>query len=309
MLSRNRAIVASAIHRTVASQFKSLRPLTTVTTGIATKAPTTPVAPLADENSISGEVMLDAFADPIAYKNAQARWGLGGAISQTSSSSSCYAPIIFPQGRSEITALTKELKEARISGGYSGQRIITKTERYNQRDAQAQLLMKDFGRQSGRLSNGSISPNPHLHKVSRLAATKDADLPQWKKHKLAMKEKLLGKAWNPQRKLSREAMDEVRYLRKQFPDDWTTERLADHFNVAGVSIAKTLKSKFQPSPERAEEQNRTRKLARKSNITADVERRKAERHALWLAQKAEREKTVKQMPARIKLGAPKRSSI
>jgi len=69
-----------------------------------------------------------------------------------------------------------------------------------------------------------------------------------------------------------------------------------------------LKTNFQPSPERAEEQDLARHRARKANVSADLERRKAERHAIWLEKKAEREKKAKQMPSRIKLGAPKRST-
>ncbi|KAF9147531.1 hypothetical protein BG015_010807 [Linnemannia schmuckeri] len=86
-------------------------------------------------------------------------------------------------------------------------------------------------------------------------------------------------------------MEEVRYLRKQFPEEWTTAKLADHFNVAGESIAKILRTNYQPTPERAAQQDEVRQRRRKENISADIERIRAERQAAWTARKAEREAT------------------
>lgn len=282
-----------------------------------------------------GEVestMFDAFSNPKIVKDAQARWGLGATPSS-------YASIVFPKGRPEISETTKKMIHARIARGYAGQRLSKEDQRSCQ-DVSAQTLTESLGR--GKVS-AAVSPNPHLHKLPK--ETRNGEpIPLWQKHKMAIKEKMLGKTWNPQRKLSRQSMDEVRYLRKQvlfyahkrhdshdrtphqkqmcadlllspfspiwkqFPEEWTASKLADHFNVASESIVRILKTDFQPSPERAEEQDLARHRARKANVSADLERRKAERHALWLEKKAERERIAKQMPSRIKLGAPKRSS-
>ncbi|KFH72764.1 hypothetical protein MVEG_03053 [Podila verticillata NRRL 6337] len=254
------------------------------------------VIPPSSESKGEPSTIFDAFNDPNIIKDAQARWGLGAT-------SASYAPIVFPNGRPEISESTKKMTQARIADGYVGQRI-NKKDQNCARDIQAQTLMGSLGR--GKAS-AAVSPNPHLHKLSNEVRNNEPT-PLWQKHKIAIKEKMLGKTWNPQRKLSRQAMDEVRYLRKQFPEEWTAQKLADHFNVASESIVRILKTNFQPSPERAEEQDLARHRARKANVSADLERRKAERHAIWLEKKAEREKKAKQIPSRIKLGAPKRST-
>ncbi|KAG0370446.1 Required for respiratory growth protein 9 mitochondrial [Gamsiella multidivaricata] len=237
----------------------------------------------------------DVFSDTSTMQDAKERWGLGATE---------YAPIVFPKGRSEIVTRAKQLMQDRISNGHARPKI-PKTERNTLRDQQATAALNL--RASGRFSATSSSPNPHLHRPSEEGSD---SIPQWMKHKLAIKQKLLGKTWNPQRKLSRQAMEEVRYLRKKFPDEWDTARLASHFNVASESIVRILRTDFRPATERAVEQDNTKARKRKDNISADIERIKAERHALWLERKAEREKArVKtgRITSRVKLGAPKRS--
>jgi hypothetical protein len=153
--------------------------------------------PPSSESEGEPSAAFDAFNDPNIFKDAQVRWELG-AISAS------YAPIVFPNGRPEISEATKKMTQARIADGYAGQRI-------NREDHQVQTLMGSLGR--GKAS-AAVSPNPHLHKLSKNVRN-DESIPLWQKHKMSIKEKMLGKTWNPQRKLSRQAMDEVRYLRKQ----------------------------------------------------------------------------------------------
>ncbi|KAF9998741.1 Required for respiratory growth protein 9 mitochondrial [Entomortierella chlamydospora] len=231
----------------------------------------------------------DAFSDPNAIQEAKERWGLGATV---------FAHVIYPNGRAEIADQTRKLTEARISSGHSGWHIP--------RNRQVKSTL-DPG-ENAVIPTPSTMPNPHLHQMSRDGSTEL--MPQWMKHKLTIKKKLLGKAWNPQRKLTKQSMEEVRFLHKQFPDEWTTPKLAEHFNVASESIVRILKTNFQLSPERIAEQDKAKRLRRKENISADVERIKARRHSAWLERKAEREKSRKSSsPAssRIKLGAPVRT--
>lgn len=86
--------------------------------------------------------------------------------------------------------------------------------------------------------------------------------------------------------------------------------MAEHFNVASESIVKILKTNFQLPADRIVEQDRAKQLKKKENVSADVERMRAERHTAWLERKAEREKNRQSSNAssgRIKLGAPKRT--
>ncbi|XP_074090164.1 tubulin polyglutamylase TTLL13-like isoform X2 [Macrotis lagotis] len=51
----------------------------------------------------------------------------------------------------------------------------------------------------------------------------------------------------PQRILSRSAMEQIRYLHKEFSEDWTVTRLAEGFGVNTDVIRRVLKSKFVPT--------------------------------------------------------------
>ncbi|KAF8937176.1 Neugrin-domain-containing protein [Dissophora ornata] len=229
-------------------------------------------------------------------QEARERWGLGAIH---------VAAIVFPHGRPEIMNHTRMITESRIWGGQVYQAPQDMCNGPDQRPKSA-MDMRTRNRSS------STTPSPILKLQWPNKGESSESVPQWLKHKLAIKEKLLGKAWNPQRKLSRQAMEEVRYLRKQFPDQWTTSKLAEHFNVASEAIVRILKTDFRLSPERLAEQDTVKEHHRKSNISADVEKIKAERHASWLELRANRERNRRKAGAttsRIKLGAPKRSIV
>ncbi|KAF9906405.1 hypothetical protein BX616_000737, partial [Lobosporangium transversale] len=148
----------------------------------------------------------DAFSDSNTMREASDRWGLD--VTE-------FASLVFPEGRSKIMEETKKLTAARISKGHIGERI-SKYERNTLRDQQAREVLGQRTNHRS-LTRGRLSPNPHLHKDSKGMSEeeKEDSMPLWMKHKLAIKEKLLGKAWIPQKRISRQAMEEVRYLRKQ----------------------------------------------------------------------------------------------
>ncbi|CAK6951337.1 neugrin [Scomber scombrus] len=54
----------------------------------------------------------------------------------------------------------------------------------------------------------------------------------------------------PQRKLTWEAIEQIRYLKQEQPEEWTVERLAEGFSVTPDVILRVLRSKFIPAPER-----------------------------------------------------------
>lgn len=59
----------------------------------------------------------------------------------------------------------------------------------------------------------------------------------------------------PQRKLTWEAIEQIRYLKQEQPEEWTVERLAEGFSVNPDAILRVLKSKFVPSPNRKAKQD------------------------------------------------------
>lgn len=58
-----------------------------------------------------------------------------------------------------------------------------------------------------------------------------------------------------ERKLTWDAMEQIRYLKQEQPEEWTVERLAEGFSVSKEIIFRVLKSKFTPSLERKAKQD------------------------------------------------------
>lgn len=59
----------------------------------------------------------------------------------------------------------------------------------------------------------------------------------------------------PQRKLTWDAIEQIRYLKQEQPEEWTVERLAEGFSVRPDVIHRVLRSKFVPPPDRKAKQD------------------------------------------------------
>lgn len=78
----------------------------------------------------------------------------------------------------------------------------------------------------------------------------------WQLQKAALKEKF-PEGWQPRKRLSPDALAGIRALNAQFPETYTTEALADKFQVSSEAIRRILKSHWRPSsPEEEERQQR-----------------------------------------------------
>ncbi|KAK5863466.1 hypothetical protein PBY51_000495 [Eleginops maclovinus] len=64
----------------------------------------------------------------------------------------------------------------------------------------------------------------------------------------------------PQRKLTWDAIEQIKYLKQEHPDEWTVERLAEGYSVTTDVIRRVLRSKFVPTPEKKVKQD-TRAMA------------------------------------------------
>lgn len=73
----------------------------------------------------------------------------------------------------------------------------------------------------------------------------------WMIQKKALKEKF-PEGWKPRKKLSPDAIAGIKALHARFPEDYTTEVLAQKFEVSPEAIRRILKSKWTPSPEEEE---------------------------------------------------------
>lgn len=68
----------------------------------------------------------------------------------------------------------------------------------------------------------------------------------WGIQKSALEEKFGEKGWAPRKRLSPDALEGIRALHAQYPQDYTTATLADQFKVSPEAIRRILKSKWRP---------------------------------------------------------------
>ncbi|RYC59329.1 hypothetical protein CHU98_g6868 [Xylaria longipes] len=71
---------------------------------------------------------------------------------------------------------------------------------------------------------------------------------EWQIQKRALREKF-PEGWRPRKRLSPDALDGIRALHTQFPEQYTTDVLAKHFEVSPEAIRRILRSKWTPNPE------------------------------------------------------------
>lgn len=82
---------------------------------------------------------------------------------------------------------------------------------------------------------------------------KNNDPQPWQAQKAAVTSKLQGGAWAPHRKLSPDALEGIRALHAQYPEQFPTAVLSEHFKISPEAIRRILKSKWKPSGEEAED--------------------------------------------------------
>ncbi|KAG0228110.1 Required for respiratory growth protein 9 mitochondrial [Actinomortierella wolfii] len=225
---------------------------------------------------------VNPFSKPEVRKQAIARWGLDYKGPSA---------LVYPQGRPEVSALAKETASMRIASGL-------------------------YDRKKPKNDKGVVDPSHADQEDSDSVASArrrlDKDAPLWLKHKLAIREKLGGQAWQPHRRVSRQTMEQIRYLRKQFPDEWTVPKLSAHFKISVESVTRILRSKFTPSEDRSYEQDQKRQEIKNARIAESLEKMKTQRYLGWLRHEAanlSRTATQHKQPrslSHIKLGAPKR---
>lgn len=76
------------------------------------------------------------------------------------------------------------------------------------------------------------------------------DLPEYMKQKYALREKKIKMGPEGQRqlkKLSRAATEGIKELHDKYPEELTTDKLAEFFKVSPIAISKILKSRWSPS--------------------------------------------------------------
>ena len=82
--------------------------------------------------------------------------------------------------------------------------------------------------------------------------TSDTETPRsqkedWKIQKAALEEKFGGASWQPRKRLSPDALEGIRALHAEHPQQYTTQVLANEFKISPEAIRRILKSKWRPS--------------------------------------------------------------
>lgn len=110
---------------------------------------------------------------------------------------------------------------------------------------------------SGQIRGQTLAPSS---RSSRTRSSKDATVTvpprnkdrnrePWQIQKSALTKKFGDLAWTPRKRLSPDALEGIRALHAQYPEEYTTPLLADHFEVSPENIRRILKSKWRPSEE------------------------------------------------------------
>jgi hypothetical protein len=89
-------------------------------------------------------------------------------------------------------------------------------------------------------------PAKHPTSSDQIPTKKEKE--HWQTQKEALREKF-PEGWNPRKKLSPDALAGIRALHQQFPEEYTTDVLADKFEVSPEAIRRILKSKWEPNPD------------------------------------------------------------
>ncbi|EMR10625.1 hypothetical protein PNEG_01328 [Pneumocystis murina B123] len=128
------------------------------------------------------------------------------------------------------------------------------------------------------LKNNTLSKTSYQSLLSLKNVTwkENKELPQWKKQKIALKEKF-PEGWNPFKKLSPDTLNQIRTLRQQNPK-YTASVLSEMYKVSPEAIRRILKSKWQPSFK--EYADRFARWKKRKNRLKDI----------WISQKFKKDK-------------------
>lgn len=108
-----------------------------------------------------------------------------------------------------------------------------------------------------------VATKTRLEKPKQLF--KNPEVPEWKKQKVALKIKFNGEAWSPKKKLDRESMKSIRFIKANSPHI-TTKQLGEYFKVSPEAIRRILKSSWEPKTPEEEEEVAERWLRRGERI-------------------------------------------
>ena len=121
-------------------------------------------------------------------------------------------------------------------------RAGTRTARLNRRNELGSSDRSNDAKRKGHAS--SSGDEPQAPSTSSPKAREP-----WQVQKEALKKKFGDQKWKPPRRLSPDAMEGIRALHAQYPEQYPTPVLANQFEVSPEVIRRILKSRWRPSEE------------------------------------------------------------
>lgn len=76
---------------------------------------------------------------------------------------------------------------------------------------------------------------------------------------LRNKQRMGNEIWKPNKRLSWHQMEHLRTLKRTRPEEWTRVKLAQSFGISVPAVSRILRSKFEPSEEIKERQDKRAK--------------------------------------------------
>ena len=101
-----------------------------------------------------------------------------------------------------------------------------------------------------RAPKGNVATRAEAYPNAFRGVEKDPKIekrPEWHRHKLALRQKFGNSTWNPQKRLSPDALEGIRELHEQSPDKYTAPILAEHFKISHEAIRRILKGRWRPN--------------------------------------------------------------
>ncbi|KAI8051445.1 hypothetical protein BDF22DRAFT_690750 [Syncephalis plumigaleata] len=127
-------------------------------------------------------------------------------------------------------------------------------------------------------SSEGTSKRPNFAKkkgLSPLEKAKLSELSGWKRRLEEDKMTKFG-PWRPEKRVARSTMEQMRMLNQQFPDKYDIKALSAQFNISFEAVRRILHSKFVPTPEVAERQEKKRAEQRKQYVDGIMDKRRQE---------------------------------
>ncbi|KAG8626846.1 hypothetical protein KVT40_005791 [Elsinoe batatas] len=89
--------------------------------------------------------------------------------------------------------------------------------------------------------------------VTKAKPNRENEQESWRTQKAALGKKFGDQGWQPRKRISPDAIAGVRSLNASDPVTYSTDRLADYFQISPEAVRRILKSKWQPNEKQAEE--------------------------------------------------------